>query len=487
VEKRWQRSMAIPLAVAGAVFLCPQGIRRASAQYLLDAPSTSTFGNNANQLATTAAATSDQARPLAFGAGVAGNKSSLAGWQAYRNYLTGLASQGSGIATGEIGRVGPVKISLGAAFGVTYDSNINSSPTNPISDLYGTVNVNLAYYWKATRRNDLQISFQLNYSEYLRYSRYNTNGLVIDPYTGIDYRLYFDDFIVTFYEYPSITNNGGEQSPALTNSVNFQQLNNRAGMSVIWHPNKVMCMTGVERLDTISLANDDFNSQNSTGYSWFGLASYDITPTTNAGIRLQATSTTYTQQVMNDSVTARAGVFYQSRLTNFTSIYLEAGLQSAIFSNTGVQSNQLVYQESDGANTNVESTLGGSNYTQPYFQLTIMNRMTRYLSQQFSLSRQAQGSSVSNYQEVNAVGYSMQYRVNRVTTATAIFNYEFGSVSRTGGNLAYSDFTGQLSVSFKVMKNTDFSLNYIYYGNEMAELNASYTRQIFSFFISQRF
>lgn len=473
--------------MAGAVFLCPQGIHRAGAQYLLDAPSTSTFGNNANQLGTTTAATSDRARPLAFGAGVAGNKSSLAGWQAYRNYLTGLASQGSGIATSEIGRFGPVKMSLGAAFGVTYDSNINSSPTQPLSDLYATVNLNLALYWKATRRNDLQLSFQVSYSEYLRYSRYNTNGLVIDPYTGLDYRLYFEDFILTLYEYPAINNIGGEQSPALTNAVNFQQLNNRAGISLIWHPNKVMCMTGVERQDTLSLTNDDYSSQNLTGYSWYGIASYDITPTTNAGIRLQTTSTTYSQQVMNDSLTARAGVFYQSRLTNFTSIYFEAGLQSAMFSDTGTQSDQLVYQQSDGANTNVESTLGGSNYTQPYFQFTILNRMTRYLSHKLSISREAQGSTVSNYQEVNAIGYSMQYRVNRVVTANAIFNYEFGAISRTEGNLAYSDFTGQLSFSFKVMKYTDFSVNYTYYGNELEALNASYTRQIFTLSVSQQF
>ena len=465
------------------------GVPEASAQqYLSDAASSSSFGNNANTLTTMAPTSSTQGMPFGFGARVGGNKSSLAGWQAYRNYRTGPTSgRGTGGSSSEIARFGQVKMSFGSSVGLSYDTNVNNSPTDPLADSYITLSLNVGFYWKATRRNDLQLNFGLNYVQYFRYSQYNDNGILIDPYTGLDYRIYFQDFVLTLYDYPSITNNGGPESPAITNSVNFRQLSNRGGLSLMWHPNQLLFLTGVERSDTLSLTNDDFSSQNSTGYSWYGIVSYDITPTTNSGIRLQATTTTYTQQIMNDSVTAQAGIFYQSRLTDYTSFYFEAGIQAATFSNTGTQTDQLTLQETNGVNTNVEGTLGGTNYVQPYFQLVIMNRLTRYLTQRLAISREASGSTVSNYQEINAATYGLQYRINRTITASLYLNYEYGSISRTAGALPYSDFTGGLNFSFRIMKNTTAGVGFTYFQNEQSELDANYTRQVFTVSLSHQF
>jgi len=473
----------------GFALFSPLGLPKADAQYLNDAASSSTFGNNANTLGTMSASASTQSQPVGIGASIASNKFSLAGWQAYRNYRIGSLSGGSGqqIDSSEVGRFGQVRMTLGSSAAVTYDTNVNTSPTAPLADLSTSLGINLGFKWQATRRNELQLNLGLTYTKYLKYDQYNQSGLLISPYTGLDYRIYFMDCVLTFYDYPSITNGGGSQDPAVTNSVNFRQLVNRGGFSLIWHPNQVLFLTGVERSDILSLTNDEFNSQNSTAYSWYGIVSYDITPTTNTGLRLQSSATYYTQQVLNNSVTNQAGLFYQSRLTENTSIYIEAGIQTGEFLNTGQQTDTLVFQETNGVNTNVEGTLGGKNYSQPYFKFMVTNRLTRYLTHSLSLSREAAGSGVSNYQETNSASYGLQYRVNRVTTAGFVLNYESGTISRATNPIPYSNLSGQLDLTFRIMKNTDLGISFIYYKNELAELNANYTRQVFTLSMSHQF
>ena len=471
------------LPFRGIFVLCLCGLPSLRAQYLGNTASGSTWGGNPTGLNSQVAASSGQ--PFGLGSAVYGQKGSLAGWQAFRNYREGAMDRGTGRS--DLAHLGPVILSLGAYTTVNYDTNVNSSPDAPLADIFVTFGVNLGLYWKATRRNELQLSLGFNYTQYLRYTQYNDSGVNLAPYTGLDYRIYFLDFVLTLYDYPSMTNGGNNDSPALTNSVNFRQLTNRGGLSLLWHPNQLLFLTGFERTDVLSLSNDQFNSQNYTSYSWYGTASYDVTPTTSAGIRLQATATQYTEQILNNSVTTQAGLFYQSRLTDYTNIYLEAGVQTGDFTNTGRQTNEIVYQQDNGFNTNVEGTLGGSNYVQPYFIFSINNRLTRYLTQTLILSRQASGSTVSNYQETNSAGYQLQYRLNRVTTVGFMATYQYGRISRTTDPVPFTNFTGQLNFSFKVMKDTDLGLGWSYFQNNESTFGANYNRQLFTLSLGHTF
>ena len=419
---------------------------------------------------------------------IGGNRGSLAGWQSYHSYRTGATAQGGGGWAGsEFARLGPAKISMAASLGFSLNSNVNNSPDNPLAD--GIVNASyiIGINWQATRRNLLQLNLGFNFQQYLKYSEYNNNGLLVDPFTGLDYRIYFSDFVLTLYDYPSITNNGGNNDPAITNSVNFSQLNNSGGISLIWHPNQLLLMGGFQRQDTVSLSSNEFDSQNSTGYSAFGTMAYNFTPTTSVGVRIQASTTTYTQQILNDSVTTQAGIYFQSQITNYTRFYFEFGLQSGTYTNTGRQTSTVVFQETNGLNTNVEGTLGGGNYMQPYFNLQINNRLNRYLTQAFTFGRSATGSSVANYQEMYTASYQLQYRLNRVTTLSMNANYQLGTISSATSSLPYSNWQGGLALGFEVVKDTSLGLSYSYYYNELSELSDSYSQQILSFTISHRF
>jgi hypothetical protein len=196
----------------GLALFSPLGLPKADAQYLNDAASSSTFGNNANTLSTTFASTSTPGQPFRVGSWVVSNRFSLAGWQAYRNYRIGLLTGETGrpaIGSSEVAHFGQVRMTLGAGVLVTYDNNLNNSGTAPLADLSTSLSINLGFNWQATKRNDLQLSLGMLYTKYLKYEQYNDSGLLISPYTGLDYRIYFMDCILTFYDYPSITNGGG--------------------------------------------------------------------------------------------------------------------------------------------------------------------------------------------------------------------------------------------------------------------------------------
>jgi len=466
----------------GALLLCLGP--RAWAQGTPGAAGPSAAGGNVNNFS--AVGNSAQMSPLSLG-GTVGQRGSLAGWQSYRNYRSGSAIRGGGVGGGRFAHLGPVDFSFSSYTTVNYDTNINNSSNDPITDMYITAGFNLGINWVATRRNQLQLSLGLNFTQYLENTEYNDNGILLAPYTGLDYRIYFLDFVLTLYDYPSITNGGGQQSPALTNTANFRQLSNSGGISLLWHPNQLLFLTGFERSDVLSLSNEEFSSQNSLTYSWYGTISYDITPTTSVGIRLQASNTEYTQEILNNALTTQTGLFYSSTLTEYTSLYLEAGIQTGTYSDTGRPTDELVFQETNGVNTNVEGTLGGSDYTQPYFIFGISNRLTRYLTQTVNISRLASGSTVSDYQESNSASYQLQYRLNRLTNVGVMVNYEFGTISRTTDPAPYSNLTGRLDFTFAVRENTSVGVGWNYYQNSASELNADYSRQIFSLSISHQF
>jgi len=521
----------ISVPVCGFFFLSP----RAEAQFGGEAFGNPGVGGLANQLGAgygqnTAGGTSGI---------IGGNRGSLAGWQSYHNYRMGADGQNTGGWGGsEFARLGQARVSMTAALGFGVNNNINSSPTNPLSDGIVQASYVLGFSWQATRRNQLNLNLGFSLQHYLKYSQYNNNTLLIDPQTGLDYRIYFNDFVLTLYDYPSISNSGGSNDPAITNSVNFSQMNNSIGLSLIWNPNQLVIMGGLQRQDTLSLTSNAFDSQNSTGYSAFGTVSYNITPTTSTGLRLQTSTTTYSQQILNDSVTSQAGLFLQTRPTNYTSVYFEGGLQSGTYSQTGRQTSTIVYQQTNGVNTNVAGTLGGGNYAQPYFNLQISNRFNRYLTQSIRFGRTASGSSVANYQEMYNVSYQLQYRLNRVTTLSMNANYQLGKISSgtsstsslsssatpaaitpasatiAGGSpaigtpagnltssspapgspsssgtssLPYSNFQAGIALSIEAVKNTSFGISYNYFYNKMPSTSATYSQQILAFTISHRF
>jgi len=410
--------------------------------------------------------------PLTRLAGPAGGRSSAAGWRAYAASLNQEAEARNF-------QMGPVAFSMGAGTSFVYDSNINGSPTDPLADFIVEPSLSLSFFWPVTRRNELSLSIGLSYQYYALHPEYANSGFSVDPTTGLEFRVYTGDFVITIYDSPSITTNPPGGDPALENTGYFREFQNTIGISILWDLNKLVTVTGLERGDSFSL-DGDFSNVNQTSYSAFLQSMYTITPTTSVGFRISASANDFTSNALNNSVTSFYGLLLNTRLTDYTSLYFEAGVQSGIYEeNAPVVSQPAFVQNADGFNTNIDGTLGGGNFLQPYFRLGVYNRLNRFLTQNLFLAREAQASSVSNYREEFTVDYSLNYRLNRFTSLSAGGGIGFGQVSSSGTeDFPFYQWNARLGAQFDIMRDVTLGLSYDYFVNNFGDTpDSTYTRQ----------
>jgi len=362
--------------------------------------------------------------------------------------------------------------------GVTYDTNINNSGTNPLSDLILQPSIDARVFWPITRVNELAINLGFSYEYYLFNPDFGSSGLRLTPGSGLNFRVFSGDFVFTLYDYPSIRTNPPQSQPGLTNTGFFEEFSNTVGLSVLWDWNKLISTVGVQRSDRFSL-NSNFSSINETSYSLYGQSAYTFTPTTTIGVRGNASVNDFTTNTLNNSITSQFGVFLNSTLTQYTTAYVEVGVQSGIFTNDALETPTPTFeQNSEGLNVNVESTLGGGNYLQPYFIVGLNNRLNRFLTHDLFVSREVISSDISNFQEEYTLSYSINYKLRRFTSLRLLGYGSTGTVSSSTSPEPFYRAGFSATLSHRFMKNGTLDLSYDFFlANYDDEDDGSYTRQ----------
>lgn len=394
----------------------------------------------------------------------------MAGWQAFANQKAVEAD------TGNI-RLGPAAMRFNAGIQIAYDTNINSSETDPIGDLSLIPGFSIGIHWPITRQNELDLQLGLQYRRYLFHPEYAQNAFVIDPGTALEYHIFTGDFVFTVYDTPAITTDPGND-PGVFNTINFQQLQNTAGLSILHDLNTLLTTVGVMRADVRSLSGT-YASNNRTTYSIYGNTFYSITPTTRIGLRGDISSTSYSNNTLNDYVSALGGVIFTSNITPLTSYHIEVGVQSASYSATGTPQDSLRFTQRDGFNEDVTGTLGGGNYVLPYFEVEISSRLTRHIQHSLTFSREAQPSTVSNYVENTTIGYRIEWALNRIATISLDTVYTRGTVSSSTTPISYVQWNSNARLALEIARDTSVTFFYDYLVNDMAASNASYDRSRF--------
>lgn len=404
-----------------------------------------------------------------------GGRSSLAGWRAYSASLQKETDEAQTL------RVGPLAFRFGVGSSITYDTNINSSPDEPLADIILQPFFQIGFGWPITRRNRLDLDLNISYQYYLLNPDFGASGFTISPRSLLEFNLYSGDFVFTVYDFPTITTNPFERDPALTNTAFIRQFSNRAGVRLLWDWNKLISSIVLERRDTLAIGGN-FDSLNATTNSLLLQAAYLFTPTATVGSRVSVSTQEFSTNALNDGVLSQAGVFIDMRLTRYTSLYFEVGAQAGIFDDKApVSSSPLFSTDAEGFNTNVESTLGGGDYLQPYFVLGITNRLNRYYTHDLFVSREVVDSSVSNFREQYLVAYSFNYRMSRLIALEGTASAATGSISSSSEALTFFQAGASLGVSFQVTKNSSLGLSYsTFFSNLTRNDQAFFTRQLIS-------
>lgn len=351
-----------------------------------------------------------------------------------------------------------------ASFAARYDSNVNLSNTNPIADFILLPGFDVDLRWAVTPFNELEFRIGLQYEKYLRSVDRDRSVLRLAPDTELVYRVFVADLLFTFYERPNVTQDPGEDS-GLTNIGDFRLFRNNAGAIVFWDLNDVLLSAGIDRGDVVSL-NDNFTSEDRVTYAVFGSAAVRLTPTDLLGIEASFANTNYREPVLNDFDYLEIGGFLESTLSQYTSIRFEAGVQHFTFFPTGTPISQQAFVAQQAAadaagteQTDVSGTLGGGDFTGPFFRLQISNRLNRYLSHALSIGVEAQASEISNFKQIYFLQYGVDWRVNRYWNAG--LNLLYQHVDTSGGDQAdYDQFSVRIGLTRQLSRKVSLTLDY---------------------------
>lgn len=345
-------------------------------------------------------------------------------------------------------RLGPIHFRLVPLFEVEFNSNVNFSPDNPISDLILRPGLTMDFDWVITEKNRLTLNIGLQYEKYLRSVDRDDSGFLMKPDTVLSYSVYTGDFIITLYDRPTIDQEPGGD-PSLVNTAPYTRLANALGLSVVWDLNKLILSLVGERQDVMSL-NGNFSGLNAVSYVGQFSAVYLVTPTLSAGPFAVISQTTYQEAVLNNTNTTQLGMIANLTLTRYTTLSVSGGLQVMEFADTGTPG--LEFQTtSTGTIDNVTGTAGGGNFIGPFFSVGITNQLNRLFSHSLTVSLQPQASSVSNYSQVFSVNYGLTWRMNRLVDANLSLDVAHGQVSGTAPDYQRAEIktglTGQLTPS----------------------------------------
>lgn len=284
-------------------------------------------------------------------------------------------------------QLGPTAWKFGASLGVTATDNANlQSNSQGQDDVILQPQVNGQMWWPITERNTLNLNVGVGYSEYIRHP--GLNRMYLGPGTELSFDVFISDFAVNIHNRVSITQDS-YQDPTVAGSGNYSQLQNDAGVAVLWDLNKIIVRVGYDHVDYIDLTSGTyFQPRDGSSELFYANAGYALQPEMTAGVEFGAGLINYSggfgngyTNLVNNAVQWNWGGFYTWRLSDNMDLKLNSGY--TVFS----------------PQTSTATPVGDTGAV--YFQMALRHRVNRQISYALSAGRTVNlaffGGSVDMY------------------------------------------------------------------------------------------
>ncbi len=362
-------------------------------------------------------------------------------------------------------KIGQVRFKIGLGLNQEYNDNITlSKGALQESDFITTPNVDLNVFWPFSKLNTLDMGLGLGYSKYWQHPDLDTQSLLIDPKSLLDFNIYVGDIRFTLYEKISIQEDPISQ-PQLSGTSKFRRLENTMGIRANWDLNRIVLGGGYDRYTFKALdkggsvttnngqtANQGGNGTTNNGQtvggldhdvdSLFGQIGYKMNPKMLAGLRGNFSETTYSGTQQNGSSSKSVAIFLDGELTHHISAGLSAGYQMQTFASGG----------SINDNSNFESYI---------FQMSVKHEVNRFFSHNLSLSRYSLAGIGTNFSETQEFDYSVDWDFIKDVQLTASAFFQTLKDSGAGPNSESADRYGlSLKGVHKLFRSWDLGLGY---------------------------
>ncbi len=353
--------------------------------------------------------------------------------------------------------LGPVKLRFQGEMGVAFNDNVNYSDVNRQADIILSPGVNVRALWPATQENTLQFSTGIGYEDYLKTT--SLSHLYVTPDSALVYKMYVSDFVINFHDRFSLIEDVA-QTPTISGTGEFGQLENAAGVGLDWNLyKKVISFSYDHDLMLSTTPNFDYVDHGSELFTLRAASLFH--GTSRLGLELGGGVTTYDQPVLNNNTEFSAGPYYQGRLTEHIRVTLSSGYVSYMFSPNG-HTNTLINTANEAGNI--------SGY---YGDLSLTHQVNTWFNQTLSAGRQLQLGITANLVDLYYVRYQNNWSFIRKVNITSQLLYEHGTTSEGvlqildiyggGAGLTYNftqKLAGSVIYSLQVKKSNPSSFDY---------------------------
>jgi hypothetical protein len=360
--------------------------------------------------------------------------------------------------------LGPTAWNFSTGLGVDYNSNVNSTESNPEGDFILRPQLNTRMLWPVSEVNSINLALGGGYSAYVNNPQ--NDRAFISPGSELSFDLYASDFWINLHDRFSITENT-YQDPTVAGSGNYSQLQNALGMTTVWDLNKAIVKFGYDHVnyDSLNGGNGQSYGGQPSGYSevFSSSAGYALKPGMLLGVELGGSLINYTTTTTNTPYSSakqwNVGGFYDTPVSEYIHFTAHAGY--------------TVYSPDSGGTT------AGSDFTGMYGQLDITHRVNQYVAYTLSggrtLSVAYAGGTIDRYY----VHWQANWLIVRKVTLGTSFSYEHGS-QITGYAETYDQYGPGISLNRPITSKLSSSLGYQLYWRDSNEAGRNYTVNVVS-------
>jgi hypothetical protein len=376
-------------------------------------------------------------------------------------------------------KIGPVLLNTNASLEGEYVNNIGLSSSNQQSDFIISPQVGVTASWPVTATNTLRFSTSVGYNKYMIHPQYDTGSVMVAPDSELSFDVYVGDFKINFHDQFSV-----QQDPAsigsLNNVVNFNRIQNVAGIGVLWDLNKLILGFNYDHISFIStnlqaLGGTNLSNPGNIDYSAdqiSAVASYRITSTVVAGAEFAGSLRYYDQFGIEDNQLS-AGPFARIEVTPTFKVSMGAGYQE-ISTGSGSLTNTIVTQPN-----NVAPVLGVGTYNSWYGNLTFDHRLNSVYTDRLSFGHELELNVFSQINDTYYVSYTSSWKVNSFLNLAFTLNYEnvtSPSQTTTLTNSSFDAFNAGVQANFPITKSISGAVLYQFSDNFGTSSSPGYTQ-----------
>lgn len=368
-------------------------------------------------------------------------------------------------------RIGMLDLTVAAGIAFEFNDNITLADVGRKSDIIFRPQLDIEGALRFSESNRLRLGVGLSYAKYLNHSEYDSDSLLIAPTSSIVWTAETGAFKFTFRERLSYQEDPFDQ-PTLSNTANYRRWENQAGIQVDWDANQYTKISvGFDRYD-LWTEDPEYSTIDRSINTVFVRPSYQISPNFTVGLNASYSMFDYRDDTHADGHSLLVGPFVRWKVSEFTDVYAEAGIQQTRFD--GATTYSIVNRLTGAV---IGSGSDSDDATSWYAKVEITNRPTEVLRQKLSFSKTSELGYLSNFYDLYHVEYSLEWAFREKTTLRPSLFYEYYKTSGPDAEKAHR-FGAALGIYHIITDNFTVGLDYRYLVKDSDVLGADYYQNL---------